>query len=192
VKRFVLLGTATVVLGLALLGRALITSAHASLVSSNPTDKQVLATAPASVTMTFTDNLSPAPGSFILVTNNGNDVSNGPATINKSDTKSMTLPLKANLPAGQYDVFWKSTSADDGGVTFGRMIFFVGQTSAADVATAQPGAAVAVPDAAKSQAISGGSKSSSNTGWIVGVVVAAIAGLVIGAGAIALPSRRSR
>ena len=190
--RRVLLGGALVaLLATALFAHALITSAHAGLVSSNPTDKQVLTTPPTSIAMTFSEDLSPAPGSFIQVTNNGNDVSSGPAAVDANNKKSMSLPLKGNLPAGKYNVFWKSTSADDGGVTFGRMSFFVGQTSAADVATAQPGAAVAVPDAAKSQAISGGQKSSSNTGWIIGIVVAAIGGLVVG-GAAAITLRRGR
>ncbi|HZU77911.1 MAG TPA: copper resistance protein CopC [Dehalococcoidia bacterium] len=168
---------------------ALIVSAHASLVSSTPTDKQVLATAPTAVSLTFTDNLKPAPGSFIQVTGSGKDVTAGASAVSKSDTKTMTVPLQANLPAGQYTVFWKSTSADDGGVTFGRYTFFVGTPNPSDVATAAAGVAVAIPDAAKSQALSGGS-GNSNTGLIIGIIIAASVGLIVGTGAGAFAARR--
>lgn len=129
-------------------------SAHAGLVNSNPSDKQVLATAPAMITLTFSENLAASPGSFIYVSTGGKDASGGDSMISATDTKTMTIPLMANAGAGQYNVFWKSTSADDGGVTFGRYVFFVGTPSAADVAAAPAAASVEVPDDATDKALS--------------------------------------
>jgi methionine-rich copper-binding protein CopC len=135
-------------------------SAHASLMSANPTDKQVLMAEPSTVTMTFTENLVPSPGSFIYVSTAGNDASAGASAISASDTKTMTLPLKPGLGNGTYGVFWKSTSADDGGVTFGRMTFFVGTPAASDVAVVPAAASVAVPDEATDMAVSPGGMAS--------------------------------
>jgi copper transport protein len=131
-------------------------SAHASLASSDPADKQVLAADPSSVTLTFKQNLAAAPGSFIYVSTAGNDASGGPAQISASDSKTLSIPLKAGLADGLFSVFWKSTSADDGGVTFGRLSFFVGQPDPATLSDQQAGAAVAVPDAAADMAVSAG------------------------------------
>ena len=129
-------------------------SAHASLVSSNPTDKQVLASEPAAISMTFGQNLAAAPGSFIYVSSGGKDVSAGDAQISATDTKTMTIPLKPGQANGTFSVFWKSTSADDGGVTFGRFSFFVGQPDPTTLSNQQAGAAVAVPDDATDMAVS--------------------------------------
>jgi len=131
-------------------------SAHAGLVSSNPADKQVLSSEPATVSMTFSEDLAAAPGSFITVSTGGNDASSSPSAISAADTKTMTLALKAGLGNGTYSVFWKTTSADDGGVTFGRYSFFVGQPDAATLSSTAAGAAVAVPDAATDMAQSAG------------------------------------
>ena len=110
--------------------------------------------------MTFTDNLVPAPGSFIYVSTGGNSAASDDSAISTGDTKTMTIPLMASAGAGQYSVFWKSTSADDGGVTFGSFTFFAGTPAASDVAAAPAGAAVAVPDDATDMAVSAGGMTS--------------------------------
>lgn len=137
-------------------GAARDVSAHASFVSANPMDKQVLTSAPDAVTMTFTENLASSPGSFISVSVNGDSAATGGSTVSASNTKSMSLPLKPGLPNGKYSVFWKTTSADDGGVTFGRFSFFVGQPDATDLANTAAASAIAVPDAATDLALSAG------------------------------------
>lgn len=191
-KRILLwLALVAIALAAAILFRVFSVSAHADLVSSTPSDKQVLPTAPTTVSLTFTDNLKPAPGSFIEVTNGGKDATTGAASISKTDTKTLTIPLQSNLAAGQYFVFWKSTSADDGGVSFGRFSFFVGTPAPSDVATAEAGVAVEIPDEAKNDALTGG-KSSSNTGLVIGIVVAAVVGLALGGAGVMLVQRRGR
>ena len=128
-------------------------SAHASYASSNPSDKQVLAMAPSQLTITFVSNIVPTPGTFATVTCNGNDAATGRGAPSPSDPTTLVVPLQPNLPNGKCIVFWKSTDADDGGVTFGTFSFFIGNASASDVAAAQPGVSVAVPDDATDDAL---------------------------------------
>src|SRR5207249_4576315 len=94
-----------------------------------------------------------SPGTFAFVNNGDTDATIGTSTVSPTDPKTLIVPLRPNLPNGKYDVFWKSTDADDGGVTFGHFSFFVGSPSPADVAAASAGVAVAVPDDAKDMAL---------------------------------------
>jgi methionine-rich copper-binding protein CopC len=128
-------------------------SAHASYDHSSPSDKQVLATSPTQLSITFVSSISPAPGTFAFVSNGDTDESAGASTVSATDPKTLILPLKPNLPAGKYDVFWKSTDADDGGVTFGHFSFFVGTASPGDVTASASAVAVAVPDDATDDAL---------------------------------------
>lgn len=147
--------------------------AHASFKSSNPSDLQVLTTSPAQLTMTFAQAIFPDPGTFATVTNGSTDAVAGPEMPSASDPNTLVVPLMPNMPNGKYIVFWKSTSAQDGGVTFGRMSFFVGPTSPADVAAAQPATSIAVPDPATESALnpagtdSGGSSYQSTASYDV-------------------------
>jgi methionine-rich copper-binding protein CopC len=143
---------AAIGLALALSGRST-ASAHASYVSSNPTDKQVLAKAPAQLTITFASNIAADPGTFAAVTGNGKDAAMGWGGVSQTDSKTLVVPLQSNLPDGKYSVFWKSTDADDGGITFGRFSFFVGNPNPSDLSTAQAGASIAVPDAATARSL---------------------------------------
>ena len=128
-------------------------SAHASYDHSSPSDKQVMATSPSQLSITFVSNITPAPGTFAFVSNGDTDESAGGSMISPTDPTTLILPLKPNLPAGKYDVFWKSTDADDGGVTFGHFSFFVGSASPSDVANSASAVAVAVPDDATDDAL---------------------------------------
>jgi methionine-rich copper-binding protein CopC len=138
-------------------------SAHSSLQSSNPADKQVLTTAPSAVTLSFSDDLVASPGSFIWVSSGGESVMAGDSML--MDSKTVMVSLKSGLATGKYFVFWKSTAADDGGVTFGQFTFFVGNPDPADVAATAPGVSVAVPEDATDMALRnpGGSESAMPT-----------------------------
>jgi copper transport protein len=129
-------------------------SAHASYDHSNPSDKQVLASAPSALTISFVENILGWPGTFAMVSNGDTTVSAGPGTVSLSDTKTLVVPMNSGLKPGKYDVFWKSTSADDGGVTFGHFSFFVGSASPSDVSSSAAGVSVAVPDDATDWALS--------------------------------------
>jgi len=128
-------------------------SAHASYDHSSPTDKQVLATSPSQLSITFVSSIVSDPGTFAFVSNGDTDESAGPSTVSPTDPDTLILPLKPNLPSGKYDVFWKSTDADDGGVTFGHFSFFVGNATPSDVAASASAVAVAVPDDATDKAL---------------------------------------
>src|SRR5579883_3462821 len=155
-RRTAQLATAVTLIAIATLGLHSRASAHASFVSSSPSDKQVLTTAPAAVSITFAENLAPAPGSFITVSTGGESAASADSSISTSDTKTMSIALKSDSGNGKYNVFWKSTSADDGGVTFGSFLFLVGQPTAADLANTPGGASVAVPDEATDMAQTAG------------------------------------
>lgn len=134
-------------------------SAHASYDHSNPSDKQVLATAPSALTITFVENITQSPGTFALVSNGDTQASATPGSVSATDSKTLVVPLNSGLKAGKYDVFWKSTSADDGGVTFGHFSFFIGTASPSDVSSAAAGVSVAVPDDATDMALTSFSSS---------------------------------
>jgi methionine-rich copper-binding protein CopC len=148
----ILLAAALLVPSLAL-SHALPASAHAPLKGSNPSDLQVLTAAPAQLTLTFNGEIVQSPGTFAAVTCGGTDAVAGDEMPSASDPTTLVVPLMSGLPAGKCQVFWKSTASDDGGVTFGRFSFFIGNTSPADVAAAQPGASIAVPDDATQDAL---------------------------------------
>lgn len=105
-------------LGLALLGAGP-AAAHNTLVSSDPADGTTAATAPAQVTLTF--NEPPvALGTVVEVrAPDGRVVSSGEAVLTGA---SVAQGLSGELPAGDYSVLWRVTSADghpiEGQLTF--------------------------------------------------------------------------
>jgi methionine-rich copper-binding protein CopC len=147
-------------------------SAHADFDHSTPSDKQVFPSgqSPSQLSITFVSSVVPSPGTFAFVSNGDTDESAGPSTVSPTDPDTIILPLQANLPNGEYDVFWKSTDADDGGVSFGHFTFFVGNPSASDLSSAPAAVSLEVPDDATQNALNpvgtqpnGSDQGSSNT-----------------------------
>ena len=98
--------------------------AHAKFVSSTPTPGQTVATSPASVNITFSEELG--TGTTGSVTDaSGNTVSTG-ATIDANDRTKMSITLKPSLPNGVFKVAWHSVAEDDGGILDGTFFFGVG------------------------------------------------------------------
>ncbi|WP_269506027.1 copper homeostasis periplasmic binding protein CopC [Burkholderia sp. IMCC1007] len=97
--------------------------AHAHLAKSDPAAGAAVATAPAAVTINFTEPLEPAFSSIVVVDGAGKTVSNGHARIDASDRKRMTVPLAA-LGTGAYTVKWVAV-ATDGHRTHGAYGFSV-------------------------------------------------------------------
>ena len=87
--------------------------AHAHLAKSDPTAGAALATAPAAVTIDFTEPLEPAFSSIVVVVvdGDGKTVSNDRARIDASNRKRMTVPLAA-LGTGAYAVKWVAVATD--------------------------------------------------------------------------------
>ncbi len=98
--------------------------AHARFVSSTPAPGQSLAVGPASVIITFTEEL--ASGSTGNVTDAaGATVSTG-AAIDANERTKLSIALKPALPNGVYKVSWHSISADDKDELDGSFFFGVG------------------------------------------------------------------
>lgn len=83
-------------------------SAHNELLKTGPADGSTVATMPAQLTLTFnlpTLNI----GTAIRVTGPDGDVATGTPTVTDA---TVTQPLRADAPAGAYQVVWRVTSAD--------------------------------------------------------------------------------
>jgi copper transport protein len=109
---------AALVAGLLTLSAAL---AHAGLVAADPADGSVLPSAPAALTLTFTEPVSPLL--FTLVTSDGErrDLTGAvPENLN------IRLPLPPDLPRGTHLVSWRVTSAD-GHPIAGALAFSIGE-----------------------------------------------------------------
>lgn len=85
--------------------------AHDQLIGAAPAANESLATAPAAIVLEFNNELlNTAEGSKVIVTNvNGESVTDGPLSIAQ---RTVTQPLVADLPNGQYRVMWRVVSAD--------------------------------------------------------------------------------
>src|SRR5437763_7461164 len=99
--------------------------AHSLLVKSDPPSGAKLATAPASVQMTFSEGAEPAFSSFAVIDRTRKHFEAGtPPTIDR--VKGLvTVPLQPNLAAGNYVVQWKVVSVVDGHLTRGSFAFNV-------------------------------------------------------------------
>ncbi len=131
---------AVVALTLALAAPAL---AHARFVSSTPSPGQAVSAAPASVAITFTEELK-AGSTGSVADASGATVSTG-ATINANDRTKLSIALKSGLPNGVYKVSWHSISADDGDELDGSFFFGVGvPASSTSTASSFPALAAAL------------------------------------------------
>lgn len=102
-------------------------SAHASLVSTTPGDGEVLAEAPADITLTFTESVRLTEG-IELLRGDGSSVS---VDVSASD-EVVTLTPDAPLSDGTYVVGWRVISADSHPIA-GGLSFSVGAPSATTV-----------------------------------------------------------
>jgi copper transport protein len=113
-----------------LLGGALIAAgpaqAHATLVSSSPSDGQRLQQAPTSVSITFDEQVGLGSLGYLHVTNQGGDrVESGNAGHRSGDDTTIQVALKAGLPDGTYTESYRVVSADSHPIT-GVVRFVVG------------------------------------------------------------------
>lgn len=117
-------------------------SAHASLVTSDPAEGQVLATAPQTATFTFDEPVRLQRGGVHVFDATGRELD--------AEARSADLRLVVDLPAGMDDgtfvVAWRVVSSD-GHPVAGSLTFSVGKPSASVVTAAQ--VAQAAPPAVK-------------------------------------------
>ncbi len=100
-------------------------SAHALLVSSTPSAGANLATAPASVTITFTETPDPKLSTIKVLDASGASMTAGPTTRVPGKPRELTVSLKP-LPSGVYTVAWRTLSTVDGHLAAGSLAFGVG------------------------------------------------------------------
>jgi methionine-rich copper-binding protein CopC len=104
-------------------------AAHARYKSSTPARGEVLDTAPASVTIEFTQEVQKLTDTYgIAVLNEaGQPVVSGPATLSDDDRAFMTVALNPGLPDGRYVVRYTNVSDADGDAWAGAFSFYVGR-----------------------------------------------------------------
>jgi methionine-rich copper-binding protein CopC len=85
--------------------------AHAHLASAVPQPDGTVATAPATVTINFTEALEAKLSSIRVDDASGAEVDSGDVHINPQDNKQLIVGLKP-LPPGTYKVTWKATATD--------------------------------------------------------------------------------
>jgi len=114
-------------------------SAHAVLISTDPVAGAVVATAPATVSLTFGEPVVVAADGVRVFGPDGVEVDNGhAASLGRASTVGVGLLRVAKPPQGTFTVSWRVISADSHPVT-GAFTFSVGHPSASRApAAAQP------------------------------------------------------
>ena len=115
---------AAAVLAVAVTRGAAAVHAHAFLDHASPAVGSSVPTAPAAVTMWFTQQLEPAFTTATVTDQAGNPVDTGPAQVDAKDPTELRVPLK-KLPPGTYTVAWHALSVDTH-TTTGHFTFTVG------------------------------------------------------------------
>ncbi|MEU9142397.1 copper resistance protein CopC [Streptomyces sp. NPDC048349] len=116
-------------------------SAHAALTASDPADGAVVATAPAQVTLSFSEQVALGDDSIRVLDPQGKRVDTGELRdMCSGSTVRYGTALHAGLPNGTYTVAWQAVSADSHPIA-GAFTFSIGAPSATQVAlpTAQAG-----------------------------------------------------
>ncbi|ARE75710.1 hypothetical protein B6R96_18530 [Streptomyces sp. Sge12] len=116
-------------------------TAHAALTASDPKDGAVVATAPAQVTLSFSEQVAMGDDSIRVLDPQGKRVDTGELRdMCSGNTVRYGTALHTGLPNGTYTVAWQAVSADSHPIS-GAFTFSIGAPSATDVSlpTAQAG-----------------------------------------------------
>jgi methionine-rich copper-binding protein CopC len=129
-RMFVLAAGAGLLLALAAawMAGAVPVFAHARYDSSTPGKGEVLATSPARVEITFTQEIQKIGGSYGIdvVKDRGLSVTTGGAVVNDADRMKLSVELQPELAPGRYVVNWRNVSDEDGDPAEGAFSFYVG------------------------------------------------------------------
>jgi methionine-rich copper-binding protein CopC len=98
--------------------------AHADLASAEPASGATVKTAPAEVSITFTEEVEPKFSSIEVLDAKGKRFDDGKAHTASDNGKLLSVGLKLLAP-GTYKVIWHATSADDSHKTKGSYEFTV-------------------------------------------------------------------
>jgi copper transport protein len=116
---------ALIVAVLALVARPVTVSAHALLRASEPAAGSTLGSAPASVTITFTETPDLRLTSIKVLDSGGADHVGGALEAPAAPADTVRAPL-GELPDGVYTVAWRTVSQVDGHISAGTFAFGVG------------------------------------------------------------------
>ncbi|WP_326598128.1 copper resistance CopC/CopD family protein [Streptomyces sp. NBC_01803] len=105
-------------------------AAHASLTGSTPADGEVVATAPAQVTLTFSEQVALSDDSIRVLDPRAERADTGDVTDEGDDTHAVAL--RPGLEDGTYTVAWQAVSADSHPIA-GAFTFSIGAPSATTV-----------------------------------------------------------
>ncbi|MEU3352178.1 FixH family protein [Streptomyces sp. NPDC037389] len=108
-------------------------SAHAALTATDPADGSVVPTAPARVTLTFSEGVLLSPDSVRVLDPRGERVDQGRPQHDGGRNGTATVALRAGIADGTYTVAWQAVSADSHPVA-GAFTFSVGAPSKTTVA----------------------------------------------------------
>lgn len=100
--------------------------AHATLVRTDPRSGGVVPAAPGQVSLRFDQQVTPVAGGSDVVDESGSSVMAGAARTSPTDAATVVLPLRPNLPDGDYTVRWGIVSSD-GHLISGVFAFGVGE-----------------------------------------------------------------
>ncbi|MFG2182867.1 FixH family protein [Streptomyces abikoensis] len=103
-------------------------SAHAALTATDPADGSVVPTAPARVTLTFSEGVLLSPDSVRVLDPRGERVDAGRPQHDGGRSGTATVALRAGIADGTYTVAWQAVSADSHPVA-GAFTFSVGAPS---------------------------------------------------------------
>lgn len=112
-------------------------SAHARVKESSPAMGEVVATSPAQVSITYSQDIQKITGSYSIVVRDESeaDVTAAAAIVNEADRANVTVALRPSLPAGRYVVAYTNVSDEDGDPFEGAFAFYVGrEPTAAELA----------------------------------------------------------
>src|SRR5436190_9456528 len=102
--------------------------AHAELSSSSPASGQTVAEGLTTITLNFSEEISPDQSNAQLMHPDGSAVAGAMSAVDRANRKVETIQTPG-LTAGKYMVKWHSVTEDDNGITDGSFIFTVAAAS---------------------------------------------------------------
>ncbi len=111
--------------------------AHASLIESTPAANTVLAEAPATAQLRFTEPMEPSYSRATLLGPDGTQISTTPSRLDPNDPYVMLLDLPG-LPEGRYIIQWRALSRADGHTSQGTVSFGIGDPTSASMPLVLP------------------------------------------------------
>jgi methionine-rich copper-binding protein CopC len=149
-------------------------SAHTNLETATPAQDAVLKSAPAKVTLIFSEELkSGSTGSVVDAAGKRVDAGDGTIDLTDLDHKTLVIPLKAGLGDGVYTVKFSAIDAEDDDVNESNYTFTVRSSSTTPDPTPNPTPVAPLPTA-------GSAPSSGSAGLLVALLGLAL--VVVGIG----------